>query len=68
MGLKRLELLLTKEQERRIAERADALGFSNRSDYIRFMVFMELSFIEKIDQIHRKVCCDAGKDEKEGKV
>ena len=53
---KRYELLFTEEQEKKIGERANALGFSKKSDYIRFMVFMELSFIEKIDQIHKKVC------------
>jgi hypothetical protein len=59
---KRYEFLLTPEQERRLQERADALGFSKKSDYIRFMVFMELSFVEKINQIHRKVCGNAGED------
>ncbi|HLC77510.1 MAG TPA: hypothetical protein VJH92_00100 [Candidatus Nanoarchaeia archaeon] len=53
---KRYELLLTEEQERKLDQRAEALGFAKKSDYIRFMVFMELSFIEKIDQIHKKIC------------
>lgn len=51
-------IMFTEDQERKLKERAEALGFANRSDYIRFMVFMELSFIEKIDQIHRKVCIE----------
>lgn len=60
---KRYELLLTEEQEKRLQDRAEALGFSKKSDYIRFMVFMELSFLEKIDQIHKKVCLEnAGKN------
>lgn len=60
---KRYELLLTEEQEKRLQDRAEALGFSKKSDYIRFMVFMELSFIEKVDQIHKKVCLEnAGKN------
>jgi hypothetical protein len=65
---KRYELLLSEAQEKKLTERAEALGFSKKSDYIRFMVFMDLSFIEKIDQIHRKVCCNAGKSQEESKV
>ena len=53
---KRYELLLTEDQERKLTQRAEALGFAKKSDYIRFMVFMELSFIEKLDQIHKKIC------------
>ena len=49
-------MLFTEEQEMKLKQRAEALGFAKKSDYIRFMVFMELSFIEKIDQIHKKVC------------
>jgi Arc/MetJ-type ribon-helix-helix transcriptional regulator len=49
-------IVLTEEQEKKLKERAEALGFATRSDYVRFMLFMELSFIEKIDQIHKKVC------------
>ena len=59
---KRYEFLLTQEQENKLQERAEALGFSKKSDYIRFMVFMELSFVEKINQIHKKVCGNAGQD------
>ena len=55
---KRYELLLSEEQERKLSERADALGFAKKSDYIRFMIFMELSFVEKIDQIHKKICLE----------
>lgn len=56
---KRYELLLTDEQDNKLKQRAEALGFAKRSDYIRFMVFMELSFIEKVNQIHEKVCYNA---------
>jgi len=59
---KRYELLLTEKQEKRLEERAEALGFSKKSDYIRFMCLMEFSFLEKIDQIHKEVCRNAGED------
>ena len=55
---KRYELLFTEEQEKKLQERTQSLGFVKKSDYIRFMAFMELSFAEKIDQIHQKVCKD----------
>ena len=58
---KRYELRLTEDQENKLKERADAMGFAKKSDYLRFMVFMELSFIEKINQIHKKVCEDVRK-------
>jgi len=53
---RRYELLLSEEQEEKLIDRAKAFGFTKKSDYIRFMIFMEFSFIEKIDQIHKKVC------------
>lgn len=65
---KRYELLLTEEQELKLKERAEALGFSKKSDYIRFIVFMELSFMEKIDQIHKEVCCNVGESQIKNKV
>ena len=53
---KQFILLLTSEQEKSLNEKIERLGFSNKSDYVRFMIFMELSFIEKIDQIHKNLC------------
>ena len=58
MKLKPYVMRFTPEQVNKLKERAEALGFSRRSDYIRFVLFMELSFAEKMDQIHRKVCIE----------
>ena len=57
---KRYEFWLTLEQENKLAERTKALGFTKKSDYLRFVALMELSFTEKIDQIHKKVCGENG--------
>lgn len=54
----RYDMWFTEKQIQKLEDRTRALGFTKKSDYIRFMVFMELSFSEKIDQIHRKVCCE----------
>lgn len=51
-----MPIKMTEEQKRRLEEKADALGFTNKSDYVRFVLFMEPTIVEKIDQIHKKVC------------
>lgn len=53
-------MYITEEQEEKLYQRAQALGFSTKSDYARLVLFMELSVVEKIDQIHKKMC---GEDE-----
>ena len=53
---KRYEVRLTDEQDKELSNRINAMGFSSKSDYIRFIVFMEFSFIDKINQIHKMVC------------
>ena len=45
---KQFILLLTSEQEKSLNEKIERLGFSNKSDYVRFMIFMELSFMKKV--------------------
>lgn len=61
---KRYALLLTPDQEKLLNEKTEALGFAKKSEYIRFMIFMESSFLEKIDQIHKEVCQNVGKSKK----
>ncbi|MAF36216.1 hypothetical protein CL622_03815 [archaeon] len=53
--MKRFEFLLSKKQDKQLKKRAQALGFFNRSDYIRFILFIDSSFQDKIDEIHAKV-------------
>ena len=53
---KPFHVLLTEDQERLLRERAVALGFCRKSDYVRFVLFMRPSLIEKIDQIYERVC------------
>ena len=53
---KKYSLYITEEQDKEIQKRAEMLGFSNKSDYIRFMIFMDISFIEKINSMYKKVC------------
>lgn len=67
---KRYELLISEKQDEILTERSETFGFSRKSDYIRFMVFMDLSFIQKINEIHNKICGgeNAAKNKTESKV
>ena len=56
---KRYVILLTEEQDSQINERRKALGFAKRSDYIRFALSMNGFLVDKINEIHEKVCKNA---------
>jgi len=58
MGFKKYTIRLSQEQEKKLKERANAMGFSRKCDYLRFMIFIDFSFIEKINDIHNKICGD----------
>ena len=51
---KRCELLLTEEQENKLEERAEALGFAKKSDYIRFVLFIEPNLLEKLTDLNKQ--------------
>ena len=53
---KSCHFLITEEQEKLLRVMANDLGFSSISDYIRFVLFMSPSFVNKIDRIYEKVC------------
>ena len=46
---------LTKEQFQILDAKVRSAGFANRSDYVRAILFMPLTFQEKIDKIYEKV-------------
>ena len=48
--------ILNQEQDDRLTESMQSLGFTKKSDYIRFTIFMNSSFIEKINEMHKKIC------------
>ena len=59
----RYTLVINAEQNKVLTEKMNGLGFSKKSDYIRFILFMDSSFIQKINEIHKKVCGEnAGKN------
>ena len=53
---KRYSFLVNEEQDKLLEERTIKAGFQNKSDYLRLIVFMEVSVIDKIDQIYNKIC------------
>ena len=61
MKTKALVVRLTEEQDQILIARARSMGFHQRSDYIRFVLFMKMPFEEKIDQIYNKVVEDGRK-------
>ncbi len=52
----RYTLVVNAEQDKILTEKMNGLGFTKKSDYIRFVLFMDSSFIQKINEIHREVC------------
>ena len=58
----RYTLVINAEQDKVLTEKMNDLGFAKKSDYIRFILFMDSSFIEKINNIHSKVCENARKN------
>ncbi|HLC73891.1 MAG TPA: hypothetical protein VJH20_04625 [Candidatus Nanoarchaeia archaeon] len=56
---KRFEILLTEEQDKLLEEKAKKVGFLHKSEYMRFILFVDLSFIEKINEIYDKLIKNA---------
>ncbi len=50
-----LGIRITKEQRQILEAKANSCGFVQLSDYVRYVLFVQKSFLEKIDQIHKKV-------------
>lgn len=51
-----ITLRLTPEQEKILIEKTKSAGFFQKSDYIRFILFMTKTTEEKINKIYEKVC------------
>jgi hypothetical protein len=45
----------TKKQKDLLRERTKDLGFATVSEYIRYVLFVETSFQEKLDEIYKEV-------------
>ena len=58
MKTKPLVVRLTPEQDQILLARAKAMGFHQRSDYVRFVLFMKMPMEEKINKIYDKVVED----------
>ena len=56
---KRFEILLTEEQDKILEQKARAAGFFHKSEYVRFVLFMEISIAEKINKIYNKLIKNA---------
>jgi len=55
MKLKKFEIMLTEEQDKMLGEKARKSGFCYKSEYIRYIIFVDMSVKEKIDQIYNKI-------------
>ena len=55
MKTKSLVVRLTPEQDQILIARARTMGFHQRSDYVRFVLFLKMPIEEKINEIHKVV-------------
>ncbi len=53
-----LNIRITVEQDQVLKERARSCGFLQKSDYVRFLLFMDKGIFNKIDRIFEKVVLD----------
>jgi len=52
---KRFEIILTEEQNNLLKKRSKELGFSHKSEYIRFILLMDNSIVDKINAIYERM-------------
>ena len=57
--MKDFHILLTPEQDKILEAKARSAGFYHKSEYVRFVLFMQMSVSEKIDTIYKEVVKDA---------
>ena len=55
MKTKTYTLRLTHDQVKLLEAKANSAGFRRKSDYIRTVLFLDFSFEEKINEIHKLV-------------
>lgn len=56
-----ITLRLTPEQERILLSRSRSAGFLQKSDYIRYFLFMNLTTDEKINKLFERICKNGSK-------
>jgi len=56
--MKDFHILLTPEQDKILEAKARSAGFYHKSEYVRFVLFMQMSVSEKIDAIYKEVVKD----------
>jgi len=54
--LKLFTIRLTPEQDKILEAKANALGYRNKSEYARKVLFLDKGIFEKIDAIHEAIC------------
>ncbi len=52
---KRFEMVLTAEQDKVLEAKARSAGFFHKSEYVRFILFMEMNLADKINAIYKKI-------------
>lgn len=53
-----LTVRITDKQDKILEAQSSALGYLQKSQYVRAVLFMGISVEKKIDAIHRKICGD----------
>ncbi len=55
MKTKTIVVRITEEQDQILLAKTRSAGFQQKSDYIRFSLFMKMPIEDKIDSIYQKV-------------
>ena len=54
-NMKRYHFRVTEAQSKILEAKSKAAGFCHKSEYVRFLLFMEINVVEKIDAIYQKL-------------
>ena len=55
MKLKNFSMRITEEQDKILTAKAKSMGFINKTDYVRTLIFMPMNNQEMIKKIYEKV-------------
>ncbi|MFH1209945.1 MAG: hypothetical protein V1663_04105 [archaeon] len=58
MKIRKIQILFDEEQYKMLVEKTRETGFLSKCEYIRYILFVNMSFKDKIDQIYDKIIKD----------
>jgi len=55
MAQKQLHVVINDVQDKILEAKAQGAGFKSKSEYVRYLLFMEMTAVDKINKIYEKV-------------